>query len=386
MEHQIPAMHFPIRRTIENLLSFPSVVLADTARSKAHKSRTLSQMELQEKEESLTRLQSALTARSAELHRKEQALSERWDTGRIYTLPVGAITANPHQPRQQFEELSLFSLSNSIREHGILQPLTVRRTQHDTTASDAASNGDGEDTPAEPLLEDAKYELICGERRLRAAIAIGMKTVPCIILDADNRRAAELALIENLQREDLNPIEEALAFRSLIDDYDMTQEECSKQIGKSRSAVANSLRLLDLPDAVVAMVADGELSAGHARAILSLIREEDKLTLSRQVVEKSMSVRETETAAKALNAAAKAAAEAAAQESIPSPEDHAAMMAQSYLRSLEQRVTQSLGRKFRIFDNADGKAKKIEICYENSEDLEALLKLLCGDGFFDNSI
>ena len=270
MEHQIPAMHFPIRRTIENLLSFPSVVLADTARSKAHKSRTLSQMELQEKEESLTRLQSALTARSAELHRKEQALSERWDTGRIYTLPVGAITANPHQPRQQFEELSLFSLSNSIREHGILQPLTVRRTQHDTTASDAASNGDGEDTPAEPLLEDAKYELICGERRLRAAIAIGMKTVPCIILDADNRRAAELALIENLQRENLNPFEQAGAIAALIDMHAMTQEEIARALSVSQSYVANKLRILRLTSDEREVILSSHMTERHARAFLRI--------------------------------------------------------------------------------------------------------------------
>ena len=280
----------------------------------------------------------------------------------VTMLRIHEVEPRMDQPRKQFDQAALDELTSSITIHGVLQPILVR----------PGSLG--------------MYEIIAGERRWRAAKMAGLIEIPAIIHDMDDKKAAELALIENLQREDLNPIEEALAFRSLIDDYDMTQEECANQIGKSRSAVANSLRLLDLPDAVVAMVADGELSAGHARAILSLIREEDKLTLSRQVVEKSMSVRETEAAAKALNAAAKAAAEAAAQESIPSPEDHAAMMAQSYLRSLEQRVTQSLGRKFRIFDNADGKAKKIEICYENSEDLEALLKLLCGDGFFDNSI
>jgi ParB family chromosome partitioning protein len=165
----------------------------------------------------------------------------------------------------------------------------------------------------------------------------------------------------------------------------MTQEECASQIGKSRSAVANSIRLLDLPKPVVDMVANGDLSAGHARAILSLIREEDKLSLSAQVVEKSLSVRETESLAKALNAAAKAAEEAAQEEETSPADDHAARMAQSYLRALETRVTQSLGRKFRILDT-DGKQKKIEISYENSEDLEALLKLLCGDTFFENNI
>ena len=200
----------------------------------------------------------------------------------------------------------------------------------------------------------------------------------------DDKKAAELALIENLQREDLNPIEEALAFRALINDYDMTQEECASQIGKSRSAVANSIRLLDLPDAVVTMVANGTLSAGHARAILSLIREEDKLLLAQRIEEKSMSVREAEASAKALNDIARA--EAAAEKQDETPDDPTARMAQSYLLSLEQRVTENLGRRFRILDAQDGKQKKIEISYEDNDDLEALLKLLCGNTFFENNI
>ena len=282
------------------------------------------------------------------------------DTGSVSMLRVSDIEPNPLQPRKTFDNEALAQLADSISRHGLLQPIAVR------------SN------------ESGFYRIIAGERRWRAAKMAGLIELPAIIYDMDDKKAAELALIEILQREDLNPIEEALAFRSLINDYDMTQEECAGQIGKSRSAVANSLRLLDLPDAVVAMVAGGDLSAGHARAILSLIKEEDKLTLANRIVEKSMSVREAEAAAKALNELARSEAQAA--EKAPSVDDHAAKMAQSYLRSLEQRVTENLGRKFRILDAQDGKQKKIEISYENSEDLEALLKLLCGDTFFENNI
>ena len=281
------------------------------------------------------------------------------DTGSVSMLRVSDIEPNPLQPRKTFDNEALAQLADSISRHGLLQPIAVR------------SN------------ECGFYRIIAGERRWRAAKMAGLIEIPAIIYDMDDKKAAELALIENLQREDLNPIEEALAFRSLINDYDMTQEECASQIGKSRSAVANSLRLLDLPDAIVTMVADGDLSAGHARAILSLIREEDKLTLAQRIIERAMSVRETEAAAKALNEIAKADKET---ESTPPVDDHAAKMAQSYLRSLEQRVTENLGRKFRILDAQDGKQKKVEISYDNNEDLEALLKLLCGDTFFENNI
>lgn len=264
MEHPLPAAQSPIRRTLENLLSFPQSILSDPSKSASRKSRALSQAELREKEESLARLQSTLTARSAELHRREEALSERWDTGRIYTLPVDAIHANPHQPRQQFEELSLFSLSNSIREHGILQPLTVRRTSRGTS-----SHTDG-DNPADPLLEDASYELICGERRLRAAVTIGMKTVPCIILEADNRRAAELALIENLQRENLNPFEQAGAIAALIDMHAMTQEEIARALSVSQSYIANKLRILRLTSDEREVILSSHMTERHARAFLRI--------------------------------------------------------------------------------------------------------------------
>ncbi len=282
------------------------------------------------------------------------------DTGSVSMLRVSDIEPNPLQPRKTFDNEALGQLADSISRHGLLQPIAVR------------SN------------ECGFYRIIAGERRWRASKMAGLVEIPAIIYDMDDKKAAELALIENLQREDLNPIEEALAFRALINDYDMTQEECASQIGKSRSAVANSIRLLDLPDAVVTMVANGTLSAGHARAILSLIREEDKLLLAQRIEEKSMSVREAEASAKALNDIARA--EAAAEKQDEMPDDPTARMAQSYLRSLEQRVTENLGRRFRILDAQDGKQKKIEISYEDNDDLEALLKLLCGNTFFENNI
>ncbi len=282
------------------------------------------------------------------------------DTGSVSMLRVSDIEPNPLQPRKTFDNEALGQLADSISRHGLLQPIAVR------------SN------------ECGFYRIIAGERRWRASKMAGLVEIPAIIYDMDDKKAAELALIENLQREDLNPIEEALAFRALINDYDMTQEECASQIGKSRSAVANSIRLLDLPDAVVTMVANGTLSAGHARAILSLIREEDKLLLAQRIEEKSMSVREAEASAKALNDIARA--EAAAEKQDETPDDPTTRMAQSYLRSLEQRVTENLGRRFRILDAQDGKQKKIEISYEDNDDLEALLKLLCGNTFFENNI
>ena len=193
--------------------------------------------------------------------------NDETDKSSISMLRVSEIEPNPAQPRKNFDNEALAQLADSIARHGLLQPIAVR--EH----------------------ESGFYRIIAGERRWRAAKMAGLIELPAIIYDMDDKKAAELALIENLQREDLNPIEEALAFRTLIKEFGMTQEDTANQIGKSRSAVANSLRLLDLPDDVVAMVADGSISAGHARAILSLDREEDMLPLAQRIVEKTLSVR-----------------------------------------------------------------------------------------------
>ncbi len=273
------------------------------------------------------------------------------DTGSVSILRVSDIEPNPLQPRKHFDNEALAQLADSIARHGLLQPIAVR------------SN------------ECGFYRIIAGERRWRAARMAGLIEIPAIVYDMDDKKAAELALIENLQREDLNPIEEALAFRALIDDYGMTQEECSAQIGKSRSAVANALRLLDLPPSVLTMVAEGHISAGHARAILSCTREEDRCALAARIVERGLSVREAESAAKLFNEAANA-------QPAPQPTSSGNEMAEAYLRALERRVSESIGRRFRIFDTAADGTQKIEIVCADNEDLENLLRTLCGEDFF----
>lgn len=281
--------------------------------------------------------------------------NDETDKSTVSMLRVSEIEPNPAQPRKHFDNEALAQLADSIARHGLLQPIAVR--EH----------------------ESGFYRIIAGERRWRAAKMAGLIELPAIIYDMDDKKAAELALIENLQREDLNPIEEALAFRTLIRDFGMTQEDTASQIGKSRSAIANSLRLLDLPDAIVEMVADGTISAGHARAILSLNREEDMTVLAQRIVERTLSVREAEAMAKSLNALA---ASAAAPKEDAEP-DHNTQMVQSYLRALEKRVTENLGYKFRILDAGDDKPKKIEITYTGNEDLEEILKKLCGEEIFE---
>jgi len=276
----------------------------------------------------------------------------------VSVLRVSEIEPNPTQPRKHFDTEALQSLADSIARHGLLQPIAVR--EH----------------------ESGFYRIIAGERRWRAAKMAGLIEIPAIIYEMDDKKAAELALIENLQREDLNPIEEAAAFRALIQDFDMTQEEMSQQIGKSRSAIANAMRLLDLPSPILSLVAEGTLSAGHARAILSLDREEDMHILAARILERTLSVRETEAQAKLLNAQAAQQAMGLAEEQVP---DKTAIMTQSYLRSLEHRVSQTLGRRFRIIDGGKGKAKRIELTYEGNEDLEVILKRLCGEDFFEQT-
>src|SRR5690606_19303046 len=179
------------------------------------------------------------------------------------------IEPNPYQPRRHFDPESLAELAASIKEHGVLQPLLVRR------------KGSG-------------YQLIAGERRWRAAQQAGLRTVPVVVKELDDRTIMEIALVENLQREDLNPIEEAEAYQRLITEFNLTQEEVAKAVGKSRSAVANTLRLLNLPEAVQKLVTNGQLTMGHARALLSLEQPEQQLYLSEKIIKEHLTVRETE--------------------------------------------------------------------------------------------
>lgn len=222
--------------------------------------------QLKSMEKALASFERTLSERSRTLHEKEQSLSERWDAGRIHYIPVGSILPNPYQPRRTFEELSLYSLAESIRRHGILQPLTVRRLKPSVTTPKL----DTESDTAAPAVSPAEYELIAGERRLRAACAVHMECVPCIVLEADNQRAAELALIENLQRENLSMFEQAGAIASLIDIHAMTQEQIAKSLSCSQSAVANKLRILRLTEAERDIILKNHLTERHARAFLRI--------------------------------------------------------------------------------------------------------------------
>lgn len=252
------------------------------------------------------------------------------------SLPISQVESCSSQPRKSFDEASLAELADSIREHGIIQPLTVRK------------------------LASGYYQIIAGERRWRAARIAGLQEVPVIVIEADDRKAAELAMIENLQREDLNPMEEAAGFQSLIETYHMTQEEAAKQVGKSRSAVTNSLRLLSLPPAVRQLVEEGKLSAGHARALLPLSPAMQE-NAANAVVAGGLSVRQTEALVKKLSAEKK-------PEKEPDPQRV------DYTAAAQRDLTSRLGRGVRIVSGR--KKGRIELEYYGMDDLNDLLEAL----------
>ena len=263
------------------------------------------------------------------------------------TLRIAQIDPKGDQPRKTFDAELLSELADSIAVHGVLQPILVREM---------------------PL---GRYQIVAGERRFRAAKLAGLSEIPAIVIEGDEKKAAQIAMIENVQREDLNPLEEALGYRALSEDYGMTQEEIAAEIGKSRSAVANALRLLDLPDALAAYVADGSITAGHARALLSLKTEEDMRFLANKIIENGLSVRDTEEMARRLN---KAYADRAKEES-----DKPGKARVDYVADLEKRMMQLLGRKVKI--SATRTKKSVTLFYEDNEDLDALLSLICGADF-----
>ena len=265
----------------------------------------------------------------------------------ISSLKISLVDPKSDQPRKYFDKEALEELSESIRENGLLQPILVREY------------GEG------------RYQIIAGERRFRASKLAGLNEIPAIILDRDNKAAAQIALIENIQREDLNPLEEAMAYKSLKDEYDMTQEELSQRIGKSRSAIANSIRLLDLPEPILAMVATRELSAGHARTLLGVKDPDDMLLLAQFAAEQDLSVRQLEEQVKKINRKKKPATEET-EEEIPFVD---------YFREMELRIQRHIGRKVKIQDK--GKKKTLTLYYEDNEDLDDLLKTLCGNNFLD---
>ena len=269
-------------------------------------------------------------------------------------LKISSIEPRRDQPRKTFERESLESLAESIQKHGVLQPIIVRPDQ----------------------IIDHTYEIIAGERRWRAAKLAGLDEIPAVILDGDDLKIAQVSIIENVQREDLNAVEEALAYQGLMDTFGLTQDQVSKQVGKSRSAIANLLRLLDLPEEVLVMLKNNEISAGHARALLGLESEEDMIALAGKIVEKQLSVREVENAVKKLNSIPEMT------EIEDSDAVNTTVMTRIHLRELEKRSRESLGRKVKIVNNA--KKRVVEIAFDSDEDLETLLSHVCGAEIFDN--
>ncbi len=250
-------------------------------------------------------------------------------------LPISQVESCSSQPRKHFDEASLAELAASIQEHGIIQPLTVRK------------------------LASGYYQIIAGERRWRAARLAGLSEVPVIVIEADDRKAAELAMIENLQREDLNPMEEAAGFQSLIETYHMTQEEAATRVGKSRSAVTNALRLLSLTPSVRKLVEEGKLSAGHARALLSLSPAVQE-NAAAAVVSGGLSVRQAEALAKRLSAEKKP------EKPAPTGVD--------YTAEAQKDLSSKLGRGVKIVNGR--KKGRIELEYYGLDDLNDLLEAL----------
>ncbi len=262
------------------------------------------------------------------------------DAGKTVTLRLVDVVPNPDQPRRQFKEDELAELAASIEKHGILQPLLVR-----------------------PML-DGTYQIVAGERRWRAARLAGLTDVPVVIRELTDRETAELALIENLQREDLNAMEEALGYQRLMQEYDLTQEQVASAVNKSRPAVANALRLLKLPEAVATMVAEGTISAGHARALLALDDEKLMLAAANEIAEQDLSVRAVEALVKKLKPAPKNTA--------PKKEFTA-----SFGKEVALALGEQMGRKVKV--SAGKKGGVLQIEYFDEEDLRSLAKALAGE-------
>ena len=262
--------------------------------------------------------------------------TEAVETSTYRTLPIYKVEPNPNQPRQDFDPEELEALADSIRTHGIIQPLTVRE------------------------MPNGYYQIIAGERRWRAARLAEVSEVPAVVMEADDKKVMELALIENLQRQDLNPVEEAMGYHALMEEYGLTQEEAAKRVGKSRPAVANSLRLLGLCAPVLEMVRKGELTAGHARAVLTLKTEKLQMEAAKKIISLSLSVRQAETLCKNM-----------AKEPAPKKEPDFAV---DYVAECEKNLSKALGRGVKI---VNGKRKgRFELEFYGEEDLQNLLDAL----------
>ena len=256
----------------------------------------------------------------------------------IMTLPITKVEPRKEQPREYFDEAALQELSESIAQFGLIQPIVARK------------------------LDTGYYQIIAGERRWRASRMAGLKEVPVRIIEADDRRTAELALVENLQREDLNPIEEAKGYKTLIEVYGMTQEEAAKSVGRSRPAITNSMRLLSLSDEVLTLVETGKLSAGHARALVPITDSKKQLAAANEVIDKGLSVRKTE----------ELAAKAQRPEAPAKPKSSG--LSVDYAAEVSKELTALLGRRVQLTDGK--KTGKIELEFYGSDDREALIEKL----------
>ena len=258
--------------------------------------------------------------------------------GSLRQLPLQKVEPNPDQPRRDFNEEELQALADSIGEHGILQPLTVREMPH-----------------------SGYYQIIAGERRWRAARMAGLTEVPALVIEADDRQAMELALIENLQRQDLNPVEEAQGYHSLLEDYGLTQEEAARRVGKSRPAVANALRLLNLEADILEQIRSGALSPGHARAILSLKDGKKRQEAAQKIVSLDLSVRQAEALCRSLGRE-------------PKPEPPTGTLQVNYVAECEKTLSRRFGRGVKI---VTGKRKgRFELEFYGPEDLQRLYEAL----------
>ena len=267
----------------------------------------------------------------------------------VETLRISQIEPKADQPRKYFDEEALLELSDSIKTHGLLQPIIVRESTQ------------------------GYYQIIAGERRWRASKLAGLTEIPVIIMQADALEAAEIAIIENIQRQDLNAYEEAAAYSSLMEQYGLTQEEVAEKVGKSRSAVANTMRLLDLPEDVLEMLKTGDISAGHARALLGLKNKDAIVDTAEQILVRSLSVRDTEALVKKLNKEFEKGEEPVAEESDE--------IAVDYIKDLEKRAMHITGKRVKI--KTKGKVSTVEIDFYGNDDLEDILVKLCGNDIIE---
>ncbi|MCL1858111.1 MAG: ParB/RepB/Spo0J family partition protein [Oscillospiraceae bacterium] len=301
----------------------------------------------------------------------DNALDISVNNGDISVLRITHIEPKKTQPRKDFRKESLAELADSIAKHGIIQPIIVRS------------------------LPSGYYQIIAGERRWRAAKMAGLDEVPVVIKNVDELTAAEMTMVENLQREDLNPIEEALGYKYLVDHYNLTQEEISRQVAKSRSVVANALRLLSLPEEVLKYIEDGDITSGHARAILSVDDPEEQLKIAQKIIKNNLSVRETEKIVRAKKSSFLSGdnnidideyiyGESTDEKAGIKDKDlaNSKKVEELYLKNLQNKISGIFGKKIIINmakNNKNGaQSGKLEIEYKNNEELESIIKVLCG--------